>query len=422
MRSNPVLFISIILGILLLVDLYAFKGIKLLSSTLSQTWLRKSIYYAYWLASLFLYTGLVVIIANMSSGKTPTPGQFHFFSFLFGFMVLLFVPKLLFSIFHLIEDLSQLGIRTYKAFSSPKPAHPGEPISRLKFISQIGIILAAIPFLSILYGIFKGKYDFEIIKKKISFNNLPAAFHGLRIVQISDMHIGSFDNNREAVQKGIDLINSLNPDLVFFTGDLVNNYHHETTGWEEILLQIKAKHGKYSILGNHDYSDYVPWENVEEKKENLKNLIKFHETIEFRLLMNEHVPLHLNGEEIALIGVENWGKGGFAKYGDIKKAQAGAEQYPFKILLSHDPSHWDEKIVGKENIDLTLSGHTHGMQFGIRLGNFQYSPVQHKYKHWSGLYQLEDQYLHVNKGFGFLGFPGRVGMPPEITLIELFKA
>ncbi len=238
-------------------------------------------------------------------------------------------------------------------------------------------------------------------------------------MHISDFHLGSFNKDFATVQPGIDLINALNPDYIFFTGDLVNNYADETDGWENILSSLKAKYGKFSVLGNHDYGDYVGWETDLEKKKNLESLKAFHQKVGFKLLLNEHVKLNIDDEYIQLIGVENWGTGGFAQYGKLKYAMRDVKSNVCQILLSHDPSHWEAEVIPNTGVDLTLSGHTHAMQFGIRLGNFKYSPIQHRYKQWSVLYQNEQKKLYVNRGFGFLGFPGRVGMAPEITHIIL---
>ena len=248
------------------------------------------------------------------------------------------------------------------------------------------------------------------------------AFDGFKVVQISDMHIGSFHGHENQVKKAIELVNEQKPDLILFTGDLVNNFTEELNGWIPILSNLKAKYGMYSILGNHDYGDYYEWENEAEKAKNLNDLKQAHKNIGFRLLLNENEKISINNSEIAIVGVENWGLPPFPQYGNLNAAMNGSAEMPFKILMSHDPSHWDAEVIEKTDIDLTLSGHTHGMQFGIEIGNIKWSPVKYKYPRWAGLYKDKDQYLYVNRGFGYIGFPGRVGMPPEITLIELEKA
>jgi predicted MPP superfamily phosphohydrolase len=353
------------------------------------------------------------------------PRIFKNFFLLGGVFILFYVPKLIFILFHFTEDVIHL-IKwiAYKITSTPEvvtsESTPG--ISRAKFISQLGLLVAAIPFTSILYGMARGRFDFRIEPVNLQFTNLPEAFDGFKIVQISDMHIGSFYGHEQKVKYGIELINEQKPDIILFTGDLVNNFAEELDGWAPILSNLKAKYGKYSILGNHDYGDYFDWNNKAEKEQNLDTLKQIQQDIGFRLLLNESAEIELNGSKIDLIGVENWGLPPFPQYGNLKDAMNGSSKNPFKILMSHDPSHWDAEVIRKTDIDLTLSGHTHGMQFGINLGKLKWSPVKYKYPRWAGLYQEKDQYLYVNRGFGYIGFPGRVGMPPEITVIQLKKA
>ncbi len=258
----------------------------------------------------------------------------------------------------------------------------------------------------------------------MSFANLPAWADGLRIVHISDIHIGSFFNNHDAVQRGIDMVNELKPDLILFTGDMVNNYADELVGWEDTLSKLNARLGKFSILGNHDYGDYVTWPNAEVRAENIEKLKQYHKKIGFRLLLNEKVNFGAeNDESIEILGVENWGLGGFSQYGKLSEAMKDSDEKKFQILLSHDPSHWDAEVMGKTSIEITLSGHTHGMQFGVEIpGIIKWSPVKYRYPRWGGLYTVGKQHLYVNRGFGYIGFPGRVGMPPEITFFELQKA
>ena len=286
------------------------------------------------------------------------------------------------------------------------------------FLYQMGFVAATIPFASVLYGVTKGKFNYRIIHEKIHFTNLPASFKGVKIVQISDMHLGSFRKKYEQISKAVEMINEQNPDLILFTGDLVNNFAEETNGWAPVLSKMKAKYGKYSVLGNHDYGDYSEWSSPAEKDRNLLEIKKFHKKIGFRLLLNESEILSINGEKIALVGVENWGKPPFPQYGDLKKACEIVNVKHFKILLSHDPSHW-EAVLKDTDIDLTFSGHTHGMQFGIERAGIKWSPIQYRYPRWGGLYKENNQYLYVNRGFGYHGFPGRIGMPPEITVVEL---
>ena len=287
------------------------------------------------------------------------------------------------------------------------------------FLYQMGLFATAIPVASVLYGVTKGKFNYRIMNEKIRFSNLPESFKGLKIIHISDMHLGSFKRKFDQIDKAVEMINGQKPDLIVFTGDMVNSLARETDGWAPVLSKMKARYGKYSILGNHDYGDYAEWNSSEEKEKNLTALKNFHKKIGFRLLLNESDTIRINNEEIAVVGVENWGKPPFPQHGDLLKACENVNPEHFKILLSHDPSHWDAEILTNSDIDLTFSGHTHGMQFGIERAGIKWSPIQYKYPRWGGLYREKEQYLYVNRGFGYLGFPGRIGMPPEITVVEL---
>lgn len=410
------------IAFILLVDVYSFKGIWLLISDTESNLIKYSIYIVYWIIPL-------IIIIFLLYFRTLTPFErepkiFRNFFLLAGLFLLFYIPKLIFITFHLTEDLFYLGKWIISKFSKSGEIDitgNTQGISRVKFLTQLGLILAAIPFTSILYGILRGRFNFRITHEKLSFPNLPEAFNGFKVVQISDIHIGSFFGHEDKVKKAIELTNEQNPDLILFTGDLVNNFTEELDGWIPILSNFKAKYGKFSILGNHDYGDYFEWKNDTEKAQNLDNLKQAHSDIGFKLLLNESDTININGSELGLIGVENWGLPPFPQYGDLKEAMNGSSELPFKILMSHDPSHWDAEILGKANIDLTLSGHTHGMQFGIEIGNVKWSPVKYKYPRWAGLYSEKNQYLYVNRGLGYIGYPGRVGMPPEITVIELKK-
>lgn len=294
--------------------------------------------------------------------------------------------------------------------------------SRRKFVSQIALGLAAIPFASILYGVVKGRYNFKVLKYTLHFEDLPDAFDGYRITQISDIHSGSFDN-KEKVSYAVDLINEQASDAILFTGDMVNNEAKEMEPYMDVFDKLTAKDGKFSVLGNHDYGDYVPWETEELKEANLDRLKEIQKEIGFDLILNDSRFLEKDGQRIALVGVENWGAGGFKKAGDLNKAMTNISSEDFKILLSHDPSHWENEVIEhKDHFHLTLSGHTHGMQFGIEIpGWIKWSPVKWRYKHWAGIYKEKGQYINVNRGFGYLAFPGRVGIWPEITVIELKK-
>ncbi len=298
---------------------------------------------------------------------------------------------------------------------------PGNGISRSVFLSRLALILGGSILGTFLYGI-TNRYRYRVHRLQLKLADLPEAFRGMRIVQLSDIHSGSFDN-RKAVEHGVEMVMDERPDLILFTGDLVNNKADEIQPYINIFSKLKAPLGIYSTLGNHDYGDYVPWPSIEDKAKNLQWLKDSHAKMGWRLLMNEHVVLERNGDKIALLGIENWGaKAGFPKYGNMNKAYEGLEekQVPFKILLSHDPSHWDAQVRPEyPNVQLTFSGHTHGMQMGIEIPGFKWSPSQYVYKEWAGLYREGKQYLYVNRGFGFLGYPGRLGILPEITVIDL---
>ena len=297
----------------------------------------------------------------------------------------------------------------------------GTTITRSEFLSKAALVAGAIPASVMSFGMISGAYDYRVRKKQILLPNLPASFDGIRIAQLSDIHSGSF-YNKTAVNGGIDMLLSEKPDIIFFTGDLVNNQSKEVKEYQDIFSRVKAPLGTFSILGNHDYGDYVSWSSQAAKHENLNQLVQTHKRMGWDILLNEHRYIEVDGDKIGIIGVENWGAGRFAKYGNLEKAANGVEA-PVKILLSHDPSHWDAQIrPNQPDIDLTLSGHTHGFQFGVEIGNFRWSPSQWIYKQWADLYQEGNQYLYVNRGFGFLGYPGRVGILPEITILELKKA
>ena len=397
-------------GIYIVLDIYAFQAFKTVTR---HTW----IYYIYLFLSLAAL-GFLLYQFNVESGDKAWSGMR---AYSIGFFLAMFAPKLIlfFSLFG--EDLVRLTVAGFRKLTDSGTAEAAMP-SRRKFISQIALGVAAIPFASLLYGMVQGRYNFRVLKYTLYFDDLPEAFDGYRISQISDIHSGSFDNH-EKVQYGIDLINEQKSDAVLFTGDLVNNRASEMDAWKEVFGRIEAKDGVYSVLGNHDYGDYVDWDSGEAKESNLESVKKVHAEIGWDLLLNEHRFVERNGQRIALVGVENWGAGGFKKKGDLDLAGSGVAKEDFKVLLSHDPSYWQEKIKSDpKNYQLTLSGHTHGMQFGIEIpGWFQWSPVQYRYQNWAGIYEEMGRTINVNRGFGYLAYPGRVGMWPEVSVIELRK-
>lgn len=356
---------------------------------------------------------LVTILLLFSVEHIHGTIRYYIFSILMGVII----AKVIMVIFFLLDDS-----RRAVAWSAKKIRHTqGDEliISRSAFLSWLGLTLGTVFFGSILLGI-TNRYNYRIIRQRIKFPNLPPSFQGLRIVHISDIHCGSF-NNTGAVARGIEMIMQQKPDLILFTGDLVNDRAIELKNYKQIFAKLKAPLGVYSILGNHDYGDYHQWDSPREKQKNLEDLKNIQKEMGWRLLMNEHVVFERNGANIALIGIENWSaKARFPKYGRLSQAYAGTEQMPFKILMSHDPSHWDAQVNTQyKDIDLTLSGHTHGMQFGVEIGRLRWSPVQYVYNQWGGKYTKGNQVLYVNRGFGFLGYMGRVGIKPEITVIEL---
>lgn len=398
--------IFIFLLILCLIDWYSYQAFKATFPT--QTWIKLG----YWAFSIFVYLFVTYAFLTFSrEAMSPSFGRMA------SLLILSLIPKLIILAFLFGEDI----LRFFSgAFQSLAGGREGDFLpDRRKFISQTALAIAAIPFLGILHGVLIGKYRYRVIKHTLEFDDLPEEFDGFRITQISDIHSGSFDDPKK-LEYGVDLINKQESDLILFTGDLVNNHAGEMEPWMETFKKLKAPMGKYSILGNHDYGDYISWPSKEAKVANLKRLFEVHEELGFKLLRNESLPIQKGEASIDLIGVENWGKG-FAQYGDLAKAAADLSVQSFKILMSHDPSHFDEEVKSfAHHIHLTLSGHTHGMQFGIEIpGWIKWSPASLRYPKWAGLYEETGRFLHVNRGFGFLAFPGRVGIWPEITVLEL---
>ncbi len=407
-------FLWIVVALMFLLDLYVFQAVKVVLPVSSPKW-RLTIVIAYWLIAILA----IVVVAALPYLRYETwPKLMR--TYVIAIIIGLFLGKLVASLFFIIDDIRRGGIWAFgKLFTTNVEVISQDGITRSAFLSWMGLTIGASFFTTLLFG-FLNKYRYQINRLQLAFKNLPNSFRGLKIVHISDIHSGSF-TDREAVRRGVNKIMAEQPDLILFTGDLVNDRATEMQDYIEIFSQLKAPLGVYSVLGNHDYGDYVRWENDEAKHSNLRDLIAVHDKMGWRLLMNEHAVIERDGEKIALLGIENWGaKGRFSRYGKMEKAYPGTENYPFKILLSHDPSHWDAQVRTEyRDIDLMLAGHTHGMQFGLELPGIKWSPVQYMYKQWAGLYEFENQKLYVNRGFGFLGYPGRVGILPEITVIEL---
>ncbi len=336
-----------------------------------------------------------------------------------GWFIALISGQLVLTPILFFEDLSRVAMGIYKFFNTKQKFHIH---GRRKFISQTALSLSAVPFTSLLYGMYQGRYNYRVLSYTLEYDSLPESFDGFQITQISDLHCGSFDNF-EKVAYGMDLINEQKSDLLLFTGDMVNNKSSEARPWVEKLYELKAPYGKFSVLGNHDYGDYNEWESEVEKQKNMEEMYQIHKDMGFDLLLNESRYVEKNGEKLALVGVENWGAGRFKKAGDLEKSVAQIQSDDFKILLSHDPSHWEaEVLTNPYPFHLTLSGHTHGFQFGIEIpGWIKWSPIQWQYKQWAGIYEEKEQKLNVNRGFGYLAYPGRVGIWPEITVISLKK-
>ena len=396
----------ILIGIFIIYFLLTFYASRSLKNLKVPRWVE----WLFWLITIGVVIHLLYHWFCRGKVVWSAPQQYAIAGLLTWLIICLFVTLPL-----LLEDITRLIKAIFR-----KPTNAPRIPSRRKFVSTLGWGLAAIPFASILYSIFKGKYNYKVWKYTLYFDNLPKAFDGYRITQISDIHCGSFDNY-EKIRYGVELINSQKSDVILFTGDLVNNLANEVHNWKSLFATLQAPDGVFSIMGNHDYGDYSSWETTEAKQQNLEHLFQLQKQMGWQLLLNEHCYLERNGEKIALIGVENWGHGRFSKYGDLNKAMEGVNTEDFKILMSHDPTHWQEVVLPEnKDIQLTLSGHTHGMQCGIEIpGWLKWSPSQYIYKYWGGIYEEGGKYLNVNRGFGYHAFPGRLGVWPEITVIEL---
>ena len=415
MRNSP--FWWVLLSGMILLDIYVFQVVKYISQSAgSRT--KMVIYSVYWTISVSAILFLIVL-PYLNFEHQPKILRNTLFAIIAG----LFFAKIIASVFFLIDDIRRavqwVAGKLFFSNTEGEAMQESTKISRSVFLSWAGMIAGGGLFGSLMYG-FENKYRYQVRRHQLAFENLPSSFKGFKIVHISDIHSGSF-NDKQAVIKGVEKIAKEKPDIILFTGDLVNDMADEMKNYMDVFNQLEAPHGVFSTLGNHDYGDYARWNSAEEKKANLERLKKIHGDLGWRLLMNEFVELKKGDEKIALIGIENWGaKANFPKYGDLKKAYSGTENYPFKILMSHDPSHWDAQVrPDYPAIDLMLSGHTHGMQFGIEIPGFRWSPVQYIYKQWAGLYEEAHQKLYVNRGYGFIGYPGRVGILPEITVLEL---
>ncbi|MEW2920200.1 metallophosphoesterase [Muricauda sp. ANG21] len=402
----------IILGIFYVVlAVYGFQAFKTLFRS---PWMHWAYGFLFLGALLFLVIKIMTLQANDGfRGTVAVAG---------GIFAAFFLMALVLGFFLLLEDVIRLFVFGYNKIATWSSSEAAHFPSRRKFISGLALGLASLPFGAMLYGMYRGKYNYQVLKYELEFDDLPDAFHNYQITQISDVHSGSFDDY-DKVTYGVDLINKQESDVIFFTGDLVNNRSDELYPWKNVFSRLEAKDGVFSILGNHDYGDYTSWKTKEAKAQNLEELKKIQKEMGFDLMLNTNRYLEKDGQKIALLGVENWGRGGFKKAGDLQKAKEGIHKDDFKILLSHDPSHWEDVVLHDDyHFHLTLSGHTHGMQFGVEIpGWIKWSPVKWRYKYWAGIYKELDQFINVNRGFGFIGYPGRFGIWPEISVITLKK-
>ena len=393
--------------VVLLIDFYAFQSIKTITKY-------KVISIFYWMFSFVVLTNVIYQMSTFDRSIGITQSVM----LAFGFLILSMLSKVTVLLVMFGEDIFRVMKLIFSYFSNSSTTQ--FLAERRVFVSKMALGLAAIPFASVLYGMYKGKYNYKVIKHTLFFDDLPTAFDGFKLTHISDIHSGSFDDASK-IGYGIDLINEQNSDVILFTGDIVNNRAEEMTPWISHFKSLKATYGKYSVLGNHDYGEYVKVNSSEEKEQNFQAIKDIHPKIGFNLLLNDSIYLEKEDAKIAIVGVENWGSR-FKKAGDLGIASTKIKKDDFKILLSHDPSHWNSEVkTHQNNYQLTLSGHTHGMQFGIEIPGFKWSPVQYIYKQWAGMYEEFGRFINVNRGFGFLAFPGRVGIWPEITVITLKK-
>lgn len=419
---NKLVLIPIIALLFLLIDWYVFQGIKFLIHSFSAP-TQRFLKYTYWcITILTLIAFLIYHFVNVDAYSKSAR------MFLLVGVFINYIAKLFFVVFLLIDDFVRLIRYIASLFSSETTISEGisdhsSKISRSDFLVKTAAVAAVVPLVGMSWGIISGAHDYRVRRIKLPLTNLPKAFHGMKIVQVSDIHSGSFWN-KTAVMGGVEMLMNEKPDMVFFTGDIVNNRAEEMADWISVFSKVKAPHGVYSVFGNHDYGDYVAWDSPQQKAKNLIDLAAMQKAMGWKLLMNENKIIEVNGEQIAVVGIENWGaKARFPKYGKLSEAIKGTENIAIKLLLSHDPSHWQAEVLPLfPDISAMFSGHTHGMQFGVDIPGIKWSPVQYVYDEWAGLYQQKGQYLYVNRGFGYIGYPGRIGMPPEITTIELVSA
>ncbi|MDR6238295.1 metallophosphoesterase [Aureibacter tunicatorum] len=418
--------IMIAFAVLMLIEVYAYQAVKFAFKSFSK---RKMVQAAYWVWSALVLAGCVYMFAN---GQETMSRILK--TVILSMFIVNIVSKLVLIIFNFLDDFRRLGLWIFRnniqKKTTPqvveenteiKEAPTSDKISRSEFLTKASLLAASVPAASFSFGILSGAYDYRVRTKSIVINDLPRALDGIRIAQLSDIHTGSF-YNKVAVQGGVDLLLKEKPDLVCFTGDLVNTVTKEVNEYFDVFKNVKAPLGVYSVLGNHDYGDYKTWSSAKAKQSNFEDMVDAHKHLGWDLLRNENRQIKVGNDHLDIIGVENWGHG-FAQYGKLSDAYSHLETGTAKVLLSHDPSHWDAEVRQDfKDIDLTLSGHTHGFQFGIEIGDFRWSPAQYRYAQWADLYEKQGQSLYVNRGFGFHGYPGRLGILPEITILELKSA
>jgi uncharacterized protein len=413
------LALIIVLAIILAIDVYGFYGLRKFFAYKRLRPYRRKIIIIYWLMDVAFIVFSIVWTIIIRKSEWPDYIQYRNFFYITGAFLLIFLPKLTFLIFNVLHDFYL--VITWLLKKANTGVTRRDYVLKPSVLLSVGFILSLLMFSWVFYGVAFGRYNFVVEEVEVPIENLPESFDGFRIVQFSDTHLGSFSRYSKAL-KGFRKIKDTPHDLLLFTGDMVNNEAVEAEKYVDYLAGIESAYGKFSILGNHDMGDYRRWYTIDEKDANLQQLEEYHQEMGFKLLRNEHRFIVRGNDSIMIAGVDNWGEPPFAQLGDLQEATGENNNFPFIILLSHDPSHWTEEVVPETNIMLTLSGHTHGMQVGIRTRWFQLSPVMVKYPLWNGLYNQQGQYLYVNRGFGFLGFPGRMGMPPEITLLVLRRA
>lgn len=402
---RPLLIIAFLTLFMVGMDLYALRGIQHLFSPGREG--NQLFLYIYWWITLLMFVAL--IRAGTQFQHLRDPSKFFGVMLIMGIFLMLYVPKLLFNITQLLSDISMAVASLFRQ----------DVAGFRKWFLIPGAALGLLVLIGFGLGMARGRTNVKVYRESIEIPLLPESFHGLRVVQLSDIHLAGFYNHPGYISKVVEQVNLLEPDLILFTGDMVHNFADETDPFVKILNELNAPLGKFAVLGNHDYGAYFQWKSKEEEAANLEQVKEQIGACGFDLLLNEHRTISLNGHSLEIIGVENWGKPPFPQHGDLSRALEGSDRTLIRILLSHDPSHWDLQVRGKEEIELTLSGHTHAMQIGIEIGNFKWSPSQWTYKHWAGLYRENGQYLYVNRGLGYTGFPGRVGIRPEITLLTL---